>query len=94
MKCYIKDYPRPQFVRKDWENLNGIWSFGFDDQNIGEIEKWYKKFKGELTIQVPFTFETKLSGIHDETRHDNIWYHRKIQVDARKLIDNNYILHF
>ena len=94
MKCYIKDYPRPQFVRKDWENLNGTWDFGFDDENVGEIEKWYENFKGELAIQVPFTFETKMSGIQDETRHDNIWYRRKIQVDASKLEDNNYILHF
>lgn len=36
MKCYIKDYPRPQFVRTDWENLNGTWDFGFDDENAGE----------------------------------------------------------
>ena len=28
MKCYIKDYPRPQFMRTDWENLNGTWDFG------------------------------------------------------------------
>lgn len=94
MKCYIKDYPRPQFVRKDWENLNGTWDFRFDDENVGEAKKWYKSFQGELEIQVPFTFETKLSGIQDETRHDNIWYRRMIQVDASKLEDNNFILHF
>ena len=94
MKCYVKDYPRPQFVRNQWENLNGAWDFGFDDQNVGEKEKWYEDFKGELEIQVPFTFETKLSGIEDETRHDNIWYHKTIQVDGSKLEDNNYILHF
>lgn len=94
MKCYIKDYPRPQFVRNQWENLNGAWDFRFDDQNVGEKEKWYENFKGELEIQVPFTFETKLSGIQDETRHDNIWYRKIIQVDANKLEDNNYVLHF
>ena len=94
MKCYKKDYPRPQFVRNQWENLNGTWDFCFDDKNVGEIEKWYEDFKGNLEIQVPFTFETKLSGIQEETRHDNIWYHRTIQVDASKLNDNNYILHF
>ena len=94
MKCYIKDYPRPQFVRKEWENLNGTWDFGFDDQNVGEAEKWYENFKGELAIQVPFTFETKLSGIQDESRRDNIWYHKTIQVDAAKLEDHNYIIHF
>ena len=25
MKCYKKDYPRPQFVRDNWVNLNGTW---------------------------------------------------------------------
>ena len=24
-------YPRPQFVRSQWENLNGSWEFAFDD---------------------------------------------------------------
>ena len=94
MKCYKKDYPRPQFVRKQWENLNGTWDFRFDDENVGESEKWFTNFKGDLEIQVPFTFETKLSGIQDETRHDNIWYRRTIQADGSKLEENHYILHF
>lgn len=94
MKCYIKDYPRPQFVRKDWENLNGMWDFAFDDENIGEKEKWYDSFKSNLKICVPFTYETKLSGIGDERRHDNVWYHTQIQADAEKLEKNNLLLHF
>ena len=32
MKCYIKDYPRPQLVRKDWKNLNGKWKFWYGDE--------------------------------------------------------------
>lgn len=94
MKCYIKDYPRPQFVRKNWENLNGAWNFRFDDQNIGETERWYENMETEQTIQVPFTYETKLSGIQDESRHDNIWYNRIIEANQELLKDNNYILHF
>lgn len=94
MKCYVKDYPRPQFVRGNWENLNGAWDFGFDDTNAGEAEKWYEEFKGELKIEVPFTYETKMSGIGDETRHDNIWYHKTISVNGELLKDNNYVLHF
>ena len=31
MKSYIPDYPRPQFVRESWQNLNGIWNFAFDE---------------------------------------------------------------
>ena len=40
-QCYIKDYPRPQFVRKEWHNLNGDWDFAFDDKNCGEREEWF-----------------------------------------------------
>ena len=79
MKCYVKDYPRPQFVRNNWENLNGTWDFGFDDGNCGEREKWFENFKGDKKIQVPFTYETEMSGIQDESRHDNIWYRRTVQ---------------
>ena len=94
MKCYIKDYPRPQFVRKDWENLNGIWDFAFDDTNCGEKAKWYQDFKATHQIQVPFTYETKLSGIGDETVHKNVWYRKTITVDGSKLEKNDYILYF
>ena len=38
-KCYIKDYPRPQFVRKDWVNLNGSWDFSFEMPSCGTIKK-------------------------------------------------------
>lgn len=94
MKCYVKDYPRPQFVRDNWENLNGAWEFRFDDENVGEKEGWSAGFSGEHTIQVPFTYETKLSGIGDETRHDNVWYARKICADAKRLEKENYVIHF
>ena len=45
MKCYIKDYPRPQFVRKDWESLNGEWNFVFDDNDEGETKEYLKIFQ-------------------------------------------------
>ena len=94
MKCYVKDYPRPQFVRKNWENLNGTWDFAFDDGNVGEEEKWYCDFPVQRTICVPFSYETAASGIGDESCHENVWYHRTICVDAEKVKDNRYILHF
>ena len=78
----------------EFQLLNGTWDFGFDDENAGEKKKWYQEFKGDKKINVPFTYETKLSGIQDETRHDFIWYHRTISVDGEKLENNRYILHF
>ena len=74
-KCYIKGYPRPQFVRADWENLNGEWAFSFGEE-VSERDA----LAGRLprTIVVPFTYETKKSGIGDETPHETVWYARKI----------------
>lgn len=94
MRCYCKDYPRPQFVRKNWTNLNGNWKFRFDDDDLGEQEKWYLGFESEQTILVPFTYETKMSGIADETRHDHIWYERSFEVDGEKMKGHRYLLHF
>lgn len=95
MKTYVKNYPRPQLVRKNWENLNGNWNFAFDDKNIGEKEKWFENFpENAKTILVPFTYETKMSTIQDEKPHEHIWYQRNIQVDANYLKLNNMMLHF
>ncbi|MGU3472063.1 glycoside hydrolase family 2 protein [Paenibacillus sp. D51F] len=81
-KRYIKDYPRPQFVRDNWINLNGAWQFGFDDGNEGERLGWPERFGGDRTIQVPFTYETKASGIVDESHHAYVWYSRELDVPA------------
>mgnify|MGYP001008433473 CR=1 FL=1 len=80
MKCYKKDYPRPQFVRNQWVNLNGRWEFGFDDDNVGEKERWFHEFPEMKKINVPFAYETKLSGIEDETVHHYVWYHTKFEI--------------
>jgi beta-galactosidase/beta-glucuronidase len=92
-KKYIKDYPRPQFVRESWHSLNGEWDFRFDDENIGEKEKWYEEFEGNLKIMVPFTYETKASGIGEEAFHPHIWYHRLLEV-PKELERKRIILHF
>ena len=94
MKCYIKDYPRPQFVRKQWKSLNGEWNFIFDDNDEGEIKKYFLDFPKFKKICVPFTYETKLSGIEDESVHYIVWYNRKINVTKNQIQDKKAILNF
>lgn len=74
------EYPRPQFARESWLNLNGIWNFAFDDDNRGENEQWFKDADFSREINVPFTYETKASGIEEETFHPFIWYERNFVV--------------
>ena len=81
VKCYIPEYPRPQFVRNNWLNLNGEWAFAF-----GEETDAADALAGRLNrkINVPFAYETELSGIHDTTQHNTVWYSRKISGKAGK----------
>lgn len=74
------EYPRPQFQRKSWINLNGTWKFAFDDQNIGEKGLWHQKPSFSTDIQVPFTYETKASGIGEEDFHPYVWYQRLLEI--------------
>lgn len=90
--CYIKDYPRPQFVRREWENLNGEWKFAFDDTNTGEQNNWNNGFASDVCIQVPFSYQTKASGLEIKERHDHIWYSREIDFD--KTSERRILLNF
>ena len=94
MECYVKDYPRPQFVRDNWTNLNGIWDFRFDDENIGEASGWMKGFEGNYKIEVPFTYETKKSGIGIEEPYVYVWYQRTVTVNKSDLKGKRLMIHF
>lgn len=83
-------HPRPQFSRNNWESLDGEWKFAFDDKNIGEVNKWANGIPEGQTIQVPFSYETKMSGIEDSSHHPVVWYERTINVKQ----DKNVLLHF
>lgn len=87
------EYPRPQFVRGEWSNLNGQWDFSFDDENKGLIEKWYVNFPSGKKINVPFAYQTKLSGIDGPGFHDVIWYRRSFTI-PENWADKQIILHF
>jgi beta-galactosidase/beta-glucuronidase len=90
---YRPDYPRPQFVRKDWQNLNGEWDFRFDDEGAGEAQGWFRAFPGDRRIAVPFAYETKASGIADETAHPRVWYHRTFSIPEERR-GSRIVLHF
>lgn len=75
------EYPRPQFVRENWTNLNGEWEFSFEEPTF------------DKTILVPYVFESKLSGIEDPSFHEVVWYRRTIALD-KPLDKQRMLLHF
>jgi len=76
------EYPRPQFVRERWLNLNGEWEFEFDDDEQGQQEKWFAPGRRIFSrrIIVPFSFESKRSAIGDRSFHPRVWYRREFQI--------------
>ncbi|MCA0755977.1 glycoside hydrolase family 2 [Paenibacillus sp. N4] len=74
------DYPRPQFVRGNWLNLNGSWEFRFDDEDAGMRGGWHTGIRFERTIQVPFCYQSELSGIGEKEFHDLVWYRKTFQL--------------
>lgn len=76
------EYPRPQFVRAEWLNLNGEWEFAFDDANRGRALGWQYGLPLGGRIVVPFPYQSELSGINDKSVHEIVWYARGFEVPA------------
>ena len=75
------EHPRPDQIRSNWHNLNGVWEFAFDREDHGKREKWQDKpALDQRKIVVPFAPESVLSGVHDEGFHPLCWYARSFDL--------------
>lgn len=75
------EYPRPQFVREEWMNLNGEWEFSFHTDDF------------DKKIIVPYCYQSKLSGIHIQEPCDTVWYRKKFRL-LDSMAGKKIILHF
>lgn len=74
------EYPRPQFERNAWINLNGEWTYSFDFGGSGLEREWSKSTGFDQKITVPFCPESKLSGVEYKDFINHMWYHRTISI--------------
>jgi hypothetical protein len=84
----LPDYPRPQLVRPDWVNLNGLWQYAVQPSDDEQPTTW----QGE--ILVPYPIESALSGVMKRVQPDErLWYRRTFE--RPKLADGcRLLLHF
>ncbi|HVG59912.1 MAG TPA: glycoside hydrolase family 2 TIM barrel-domain containing protein [Hyalangium sp.] len=84
----LPEYPRPQMARRDWQNLNGPWSYAVTARDAERPAS----FEGR--VLVPFPLESQLSGagiwVSPEQR---VWYRRTFTAPSRASGDR-LLLHF
>jgi hypothetical protein len=74
----LPEHPRPQMVRSEWQNLNGLWNYAIcpakeDQPNAADGQ-----------ILVPYPIESALSGVMKPVGVENrLWYLRSFEVPAK-----------
>ncbi|TLV02660.1 glycoside hydrolase family 2 protein [Dyadobacter luticola] len=84
------EYPRPQLIRQNWQNINGLWNYSIVPANAANAAP--TAFEGQ--ILVPFAVESALSGVGRTVGKDSVlWYQRLVDFSP-KLKDQKVLLHF
>lgn len=72
----LPEYPRPQLVRANWLNLNGVWEM--QSGAAGDAVPTGQKLNDK--ILVPYPVEAPISGVMKH--YDRLWYRRTFTVPA------------
>lgn len=84
------EHPCPQFRRNVWYCLNGTWDFYIDAES--EQVDW-TDVPWDRQIVVPFSPETKASGVFHPGFYSAVWYKRGFRIE-RLRADERWIVHF
>ena len=98
----LKEYPRPQFVRDSYINLNGHWDYSiiskpadFDNDSLNATFSDEIPAEMDGLILVPFSPEAMLSGVERRLNpEDFLWYKRDIPALNRTTDASRFLLHF
>ncbi len=98
----LKEYPRPQFVRDSYINLNGYWDYSITDMpSEFKNDSLNKAFADQIPAQmdgkilVPFSPEAMLSGVERKLLPDQfLWYQRKLPDIPVRYENSRFLLHF
>ena len=84
----LPEYPRPQMVRKQWQNLNGLW-----DYSLTPAATTNPPTEFGARILVPYPYESALSGVaKGSIPEQRLWYRRTFKNPATA--QEKVLLHF
>ena len=83
-----REYPRPQLIRSQWLNLNGMWEYAITSKTA----PMPTQFAGQ--ILVPFALESTLSKVTKPLAPtERLWYRRTVTT-PREWAGQRVLLHF
>ena len=72
----LQEYPRPQMVRSDWKNLNGLWDYAIISEDDDPQGTACLTETSQGKILVPFCVESALSGVGRFPSPDSLLLYR------------------
>lgn len=81
-----EEYPRPHLVRDSFYSLNGTWEYAINQSS--KVEAY------DGTILVPFSPETKLSGVERTVTPEDYLHYRKTFSLPEEFVKDRVLLHF
>ena len=84
----LQEYPRPQFMRNSYINLNGLWDYAITTTADPPV-------RSDGVILVPFSPESMLSGVeHLLQPEEYLWYFKKLPATRPPFPKARLLLHF
>ena len=89
------EHPRPDLHRGqrhgvDWVNLNGVWQFEFDPEDVGQTQEWFGRDELAEEILVPFCWESPLAWGEGERAGNDVWYSTRVYLEPEEVTRENY----
>ena len=88
-----REYPRPQMVRRQWQNLNGLWDYAITPKTA-PAPTTFTGAPDQGQILVPFCVESTVSKVNKPLTPDQrLWYRRTVTL-PREWTGQRVLLHF
>ena len=89
----LQEYPRPQMVRGEWQNLNGLWDYAIISSDSDPQVTACLTEASQGKILVPFCVESSLSGVGRFPSPDSLLLYRT-EFKLPKWNSDRVLLHF